>query len=94
MPTLKYKKDGQVKTVTGGAGVTSFNARFGNVVPQAEDYAEFYPSRDEVNAVQSIAETAQTTADSKAPMYTYGTEDIEAGSASTAITGTLHFVYE
>lgn len=26
--------------------------------------------------------------------YTYGTEDIEAGSASTAATGTLHFVYE
>jgi hypothetical protein len=30
----------------------------------------------------------------KAPAYTYGTEDIEAGSASTAPTGTLHFVYE
>lgn len=29
-----------------------------------------------------------------APPYTYGTEDIEAGSASTAPTGTLHFVYE
>lgn len=29
-----------------------------------------------------------------APAYTYGTEDIEAGSASTAATGTLHFVYE
>lgn len=29
-----------------------------------------------------------------APMYTYGTNDIEAGSASTAATGTLHFVYE
>lgn len=29
-----------------------------------------------------------------APAYTYGTEDIEVGSASTATTGTLHFVYE
>ena len=29
-----------------------------------------------------------------APMYTYGTTDIIAGSASTAATGTLHFVYE
>ena len=29
-----------------------------------------------------------------APSYTYGTEDIEAGSASSAATGTLHFVYE
>ena len=29
-----------------------------------------------------------------APAYTYGTEDIEAGSASTAPNGTLHFIYE
>lgn len=30
---------------------------------------------------------------SKAPAYTYGTEDIEAGSASSHPNGTLHFVY-
>lgn len=29
-----------------------------------------------------------------APAYTYGTEDIEAGSESPHPTGTLHFVYE
>lgn len=29
----------------------------------------------------------------KAPAYTYGTDDIIAGSASTYPTGTLHFVY-
>lgn len=29
-----------------------------------------------------------------APAYTYGTEDIQAGSASTEPTGTLHFVIE
>lgn len=29
-----------------------------------------------------------------APMYTYGTEDIAAGSASSYPTGTLHFIYE
>ena len=29
-----------------------------------------------------------------APAYTYGTEDIEAGTASPHPTGTLHFVYE
>lgn len=29
-----------------------------------------------------------------APAYTYGTTDIEAGSASTFENGTLHFVYE
>lgn len=30
----------------------------------------------------------------KAPAYTYGTENIEAGSASTEPEGTIHFVYE
>lgn len=30
----------------------------------------------------------------KAPAYTYGTEDIEAGSASPYETGHLHFVIE
>jgi hypothetical protein len=29
----------------------------------------------------------------KAPMYTFGTENIEAGSASTEPNGTIHFVY-
>ena len=40
------------------------------------------------------AEFAAKLAKENAPAYTYGTEDIEAGSASTAATGTLHFVYE
>ena len=43
---------------------------------------------------KAAAEAAQETANSKAPAYTYGTEDIEAGSASTEPNGTLHFVYE
>ena len=30
----------------------------------------------------------------KAPAYTYGTQDIQAGSASTEPNGALHFVYE
>lgn len=46
------------------------------------------------NNAMTAAQNAQSTADSKAPMYTYGTADVEAGSASTAATGTLHFVYE
>ena len=41
----------------------------------------------------TAAQTAQTTAESKAPMYTYGTEDLTAGSSPLA-TGQLHFVYE
>ena len=44
--------------------------------------------------VDSAVAEAKAIAESKAPMYTYGTEDVEAGSASTAATGTLHFVYE
>ena len=43
---------------------------------------------------QTIAANAQEAANSKAPMYTYGTEDIEAGSASPYETGHLHFVIE
>ena len=39
------------------------------------------------------ANSAQSAADSKAPMYTYGTEDLTAGS-SPLETGKLHFVYE
>lgn len=42
---------------------------------------------------QSTATAAQTAANSKAPMYTYGTTDLTAGSSSLA-TGQLHFVYE
>lgn len=44
--------------------------------------------------VDSAVAEVKAVAESKAPMYTYGTEDVEAGSASTAATGTLHFVYE
>lgn len=45
------------------------------------------------DSAASAAATAQTTADSKAPAYTYGTEDLTAGSSSLE-TGKLYFVYE
>lgn len=45
------------------------------------------------NLEEGIAE-AKKEAEAKAPAYTYGTEDIEAGTASPHPTGTLHFVYE
>ena len=45
------------------------------------------------NSAASAASAAQTTANSKAPMYTYGTDDLTAGT-SALTTGTLHFVYE
>ena len=46
------------------------------------------------NAAASTAADALDTANSKAPMYTLGTSDIEAGSPSTEPEGSLHFVYE
>lgn len=50
---------------------------------------------DTVNTRATIINPA-ITPDSigAAPMYTYGTEDIEAGSASPYETGHLHFVIE
>ena len=42
---------------------------------------------------QTTAANAQTTADSKAPMYTYGTTDMTAGTSALE-TGKLYFVYE
>ena len=45
------------------------------------------------NLEEGVAE-ANKTAEGKAPAYTYGTKDIEAGSASTEPEGTIHYVYE
>lgn len=44
-------------------------------------------------AAQTAANNAQAAADSKAPMYTYGTTDLTAGSSSLE-SGKLYFVYE
>lgn len=41
----------------------------------------------------TVAQNAQTAAASKAPMYTYGTDDLTAGTSPLA-SGQLHFVYE
>lgn len=45
------------------------------------------------NEAKTAAATAVETANSKAPMYTYGTEDLEAGVTELE-EGKLHFVYE
>lgn len=42
----------------------------------------------------AIQKNLQTQINAKAPAYTYGTEDITAGSASPYETGHLHFVIE
>lgn len=43
---------------------------------------------------QEFEENVRNLLNGKAPMYTYGTQDIEAGTASAEPEGTLHFVYE
>ena len=44
-------------------------------------------------AIRQAVSEAKAAAESKAPMYTYGTTDLTAGSSPLA-TGQLHFVYE
>ena len=48
---------------------------------------------DKVDGVEQTANNALAAADSKAPMYTYSTTDLTAGS-SPLETGKLYFVYE
>ena len=50
-------------------------------------------AKKEAENVQKDATAAKKAAETKAPAYTYGTEDLTAGS-SKLTTGTLHFVYE
>lgn len=44
------------------------------------------------NAINNLNSTVQAQLDDKAPMYTYGTTDLTAGS-STLPAGTLYFYY-
>ncbi len=52
--------------------------------PLGHNHDERYYTEAEVNNLLA----------QKAPAYTYGTANIEAGTASSAATGTLHFIYE
>lgn len=65
----------------------------GTVAAHNTDTEAHADIRELANAAQTAANTAQTTADSKAPAYTYGTDDLEAGTTALE-TGKLHFVYE
>ena len=60
---------------------------------QITDFPTDLATKAEVQAAQTAAANAQTTANGKAPAYTYGTADLTAGSSQLA-TGTLYFVYE
>lgn len=78
MPSLKYKENGEWITV---AGSTAFNGRYGNVVPQAEDYAEFYPSREEMNeAIAAAGGTGGTDVE------THNTDETAHADIRTAIS--------
>lgn len=88
---------GDIRTLVNTAQTTANNAATAaqtaqNSASAAQTTAN--NAKSAADAAQTAATNAQNTANSKAPMYTYGTADIEAGSASTAATGTLHFVYE
>lgn len=52
--------------------------------PAVHNHDERYYTEGEVD----------TKLGTKAPAYTYGTTDVQAGSASPYANGTLHFVYE
>jgi hypothetical protein len=49
--------------------------------------------KEKADAAATAASNAQSTADGKAPAYTYGTADLTAGSSQLE-TGKLYFVYE
>ena len=82
--------------------VTSVNGKFGAVVLTPDDVGA-----DPEGSAQAVQGNLSAHVGNKenphgvtaaqvgaAPAYTYGTADIEAGSASTEPEGSLHFVYE
>lgn len=50
-------------------------------------------AQNDANTARNAANEAKATSENKAPMYSYGTEDLVAGTTSLEF-GKLHFVYE
>lgn len=50
-------------------------------------------AKTQATNAETVANQANTAVADKAPMYSYGTEDLEAG-VSELPSGTLYFVYE
>lgn len=50
-------------------------------------------AKTQATNAETVANQVQTAVADKAPMYSYGTEDLEAG-VSELPSGTLYFVYE
>ena len=78
-----------IRTAVGNAQTAANNANTAAGTAQSTANA----AQTAANNAMTAAQNAQSTADSKAPMYTYGTEDLEAGVTSLP-PNTLHFVYE
>ena len=77
----------------GDVHVTAEEKQKWNNVDFSAIEAQVQTAQTTANEAKTVATNAQTTANSKAPMYTYGTADLTAGSSPLA-TGTLYFVYE
>lgn len=62
-----------------------------------EELGETFASKESVDtltaSVEELQEAASGVGGKFAPAYTYGTEDLEAGTTALE-TGKLHFVYE
>ena len=86
--SVKYILTGLTSTTAYFMGLGSSSNILYRVYVDTEWHAASFTS-----ASKTEVTTAQTTAESKAPMYTYGTDDLTAGT-SPLTTGQLHFVYE
>lgn len=83
-----------------GAAISANTTAIGQKASQADLNALSTSTSQQIQSVQATANeaktaatNAQTTAEGKAPMYTYGTTDLEAG-VTPLETGRLHFVFE
>ena len=89
---------GNVKPVKGVDYFTQADIEeMGKSFATKEDVSDLANIQENVNTLTaSLEETQETVAGMNgkfAPSYTYGTEDLEAGTTALE-TGKLHFVYE
>lgn len=67
MSSFKYKKNGEWFKVGLGKSVATFKGRYGDVMPQAGDYADFYAGKDLVDGLvaDTFTKTETLSADTK-----------------------------
>lgn len=76
---------------SGGGAVASVNGKIGDVTLTAKDVDAY--TVGETYSKTEVAELLKDKANANHTHYTYGTEDITAGSSALK-TGELYFVYE